>query len=852
MSQPPDHYERIFDFTDFSAMQPSAQQPGQKIDQELNAARESLNETIDRLGEIQRDDGKLRSSALDTTEFNGIVNAATATATAAASSASASATTATTKASEATSAATTASGAATTATGAAASAQAQATIASTSATTATTKAAEAADSAASALTSKNSAFASASNATSSAGSAAGHAADAATSASNAASSASTATTQANVATAAANSFSLTAGTTTTGAAGSSASVTVTGSAPSYALNITVPAGPAGSTGATGPAGSVGPAGPAGSTGPAGPAGATGATGPAGTAATIGVGTVTTGAAGSSVSITNVGTSSAAVFNFSIPRGDTGATGPQGPAGAGGTWGSISGTLSSQVDLNNALAAKLNVAGGTLTGKLNTLAQSASTAGFRLTPATATPTSSLQGDLWFDSNLFKARIALSNGGNHNLATESWVTSQSYVGVGYLTSNGYIKFGDTGTHAFTYASKKDYSSTPVQIIAGGYASSYVYEATATLTNAAYDGWSLNFIGSSGSSVYFNQSGTTYDIYYDTNNDLSTTIGQLQALGVSGFSFSYSDDSMGPYYSGLTNWTPAYPTIAVTNSDRFIFDLSARMQEMAFAGSVAANNTLFFDGTNAVWGKPWVYEGYVTSSALNSYANLNVANSWGAKQVFPASNSTRASITIPHGTAPSSPTNGDVWSTTTGLQFRINSATRTAAMLEASNTFTAAAKQTVSHSTSSAGLRVSPVASTVTFPVSGDVWHDSSTGILQIIGHSNSMRGAMSACRAFVNFNGTGTVAIRAGFNVSSITDNGVGDYTVNFTNALIDANYSVLGMGTDATDFTGIDVSLRGATTSYTPSTKTTSAARIGVARGANTVTDVADLSVVIFR
>jgi hypothetical protein len=46
---------------------------------------------------------------------------------------------------------------------------------------------------------------------------------------------------------------------------------------------------------------------------------------------------------------------------------------------------------------------------------------------------------------------------------------------------------------------------------------------------------------------------------------------------------------------------------------------------------------------------------------------------------------------------------------------------------------------------------------------------------------------------ACRAWVNFNGTGTVAIRASGNVSSITDNGTGDYTVNFTNAMTDANY-----------------------------------------------------------
>ena len=47
---------------------------------------------------------------------------------------------------------------------------------------------------------------------------------------------------------------------------------------------------------------------------------------------------------------------------------------------------------------------------------------------------------------------------------------------------------------------------------------------------------------------------------------------------------------------------------------------------------------------------------------------------------------------------------------------------------------------------------------------------------------------------ACRAWVNFNGTSTVAIRASGNVSSITDNGTGDYTVNFTTAMPDANYA----------------------------------------------------------
>jgi len=48
-----------------------------------------------------------------------------------------------------------------------------------------------------------------------------------------------------------------------------------------------------------------------------------------------------------------------------------------------------------------------------------------------------------------------------------------------------------------------------------------------------------------------------------------------------------------------------------------------------------------------------------------------------------------------------------------------------------------------------------------------------------------------------KAWVNFNGTGTVAIRKAFNVSSITDNGSGDYSVNFTTAMPDANYTVCG-------------------------------------------------------
>ena len=63
-----------------------------------------------------------------------------------------------------------------------------------------------------------------------------------------------------------------------------------------------------------------------------------------------------------------------------------------------------------------------------------------------------------------------------------------------------------------------------------------------------------------------------------------------------------------------------------------------------------------------------------------------------------------------------------------------------------------------------------------------------------------------------KAWVNFNGTGTVAIRAAFNVTSITDNGTGDYTVNFTNSLTDANYSFscAGSQNESPSYTGMAI------------------------------------------
>lgn len=100
---------------------------------------------------------------------------------------------------------------------------------------------------------------------------------------------------------------------------------------------------------------------------------------------------------------------------------------------------------------------------------------------------------------------------------------------------------------------------------------------------------------------------------------------------------------------------------------------------------------------------------------------------------------------------------------------------------------------------------------------------------------------------SARAWVNFNGTGTVAIRAAFNVSSITDNGVGDYTVNFTTALADANYFAAACAGDTSG--GLGSIIGGAP--FT--TQTASALRLNVLNGsASAAADRTHVGVAIFR
>jgi len=98
----------------------------------------------------------------------------------------------------------------------------------------------------------------------------------------------------------------------------------------------------------------------------------------------------------------------------------------------------------------------------------------------------------------------------------------------------------------------------------------------------------------------------------------------------------------------------------------------------------------------------------------------------------------------------------------------------------------------------------------------------------------------------CRAWINFNGTGTPAARGSGNVSSITDNGIGDYTLNFTVSMPDTNYAICGVAYASTGLAAGIFVTQPATIAFN-----TGSVRIGV-RDASGLYDGTYINVAVFR
>ena len=176
----------------------------------------------------------------------------------------------------------------------------------------------------------------------------------------------------------------------------------------------------------------------------------------------------------------------------------------------------------------------------------------------------------------------------------------------------------------------------------------------------------------------------------------------------------------------------------------------------------------------------------------STINS-KNVQVGTSGVAAQNFTLYQPATPDGTVRLGVGNSGATTGDV--------VTVNSAgvtvtgTLTATTLSGAGSFTTLAASSTVSGTGFSTYLASPPAIGGTAAAAGSFTTLSASGNMSF----NSGYGSAAVaygCRAWVNFNGTGTVAIRASANVTSLTDNGTGNYTVNLTTSMPDANYSVV--------------------------------------------------------
>ncbi len=312
-----------------------------------------------------------------------------------------------------------------------------------------------------------------------------------------------------------------------------------------------------------------------SPGPAGPAGSNGTNGTNGTAATIAAGTTTTLSPGSSASVTNSGSSSAATFDFGIPAGQTGATGATGAPGVG-----------------------VPVGGST--------AQA----------------------------LVKA-----SGANYDT---TWSTIVS--GDRYLTTSTTSNSVSNGNKTFTIGTGLSY--TPTQNITISYdAANHMHGEVLT-----YD---------SGTGVL------TVDINHKTGSGTYTS----WVVNVGGVTPATS-----------VAWGDITGTLSTQTDLQTALDLKATLASPALTGNVtittnSASPALIIvqDGAGDV----------VQFKDVSSDTTYSFINASGKVNTI-ASTTANAGLSIAHGVAPTSPVNGDIWTTTNGVFIRVNSTTQQMASL------------------------------------------------------------------------------------------------------------------------------------------------------------------------
>jgi len=128
--------------------------------------------------------------------------------------------------------------------------------------------------------------------------------------------------------------------------------------------------------------------------------------------------------------------------------------------------------------------------------------------------------------------------------------------------------------------------------------------------------------------------------------------------------------------------------------------------------------------------------------------------------------------------------------------------------------------------------------------------DTVKSSVAGVAPVIRDLNNVE-VSQGCTAWVNFNGTGVVAIRDSFNVSGITDNGIGDYTVNFATPMTKVNYATTGSAQGNPTWSTANVGIIAPHSGFAQSTSSVRVLKGESGTGSVVPTDCAVVNIAIF-
>jgi hypothetical protein len=451
---------------------------------------------------------------------------------------------------------------------------------------------------------------------------------------------------------------ITVGSTTTGSPGTVANVTNSGTTSAAVLNFTIPRGATGATGATptivvantvtGGANSLANVVNIGTStavnlkftiprGNTGPTGATGATGPTGPSITVTVANTVTGAAGTLANVVNIGTSTAPNLKFTIPKGATGATGPAGPTGPTGPAGSgantflqLTDTPANYTSANNKIV-KVNSAG---TGLDYGIVLGALASKNTLDVSVAAGTASY------------ATFRTSGSQRWEVGKNNAAESGGNVGSTFVIN----RYDDTGTYVDSplFIDRSNGQTTLAKLNTAG-----LLTTTASTTGGA------NFRVPHGTAPTL-----------PTNGDVWTTSAGGLFVQVNGFTKTAA------FLEGAV-FTGKVTTPASTTGSAGLYLPHGTAPSLPFNGDLWTTSTggLFarINGVNYSW---MTLEGNQTLTGIKT---------------LPAATTAGPSLNMPHGTAPTTPTNGDLWTTSAGgMYVRINGATKTLASLETTQTW------------------------------------------------------------------------------------------------------------------------------------------------------------------